>query len=204
MRAIVPATALCLLTALTVLPQDEAALREDRPAWLAFLVSRDQQDYQRGRRMAVQQQVETEKALLWVLRRPVERNEPFYGSSARNRAIWLLGQYRIKTAPKYLVDWLEPKEGQGTWMTESRRFPLAGDAMIKIGLPSVPVLTDKVKAEGDRRYFMYGGMMCVDLIVEIKGHEETIIHFQRELAKETDEAKKANLQAALAYLQKQE
>ena len=31
-------------------------------------------------------------ALLSVLRRPVERHEPFYGSSARNKAIWLLGE----------------------------------------------------------------------------------------------------------------
>jgi hypothetical protein len=150
---------------------------EEEP-WPVLLGSPDVAGRERGARIVEAEYAETVRALLVIVRKPLEEKEPFYiSATSRNTAIRLLARLRAADAVADLVQWITPREGQAMTMTELMRFGPAGNALVQIGLPSVPKLLERLEAEG----FTDAGTECLKLIVEIKGRDEADVFFRRQL-----------------------
>lgn len=207
-------------------PADQIRQGED---WPQLIVSADSRDRTRGERFFVQQRGARIATLLQLVDSPVEEKEGFYQrNTARNIAIRLLGQLRAPEAVLPLARRLIPKTGQESGATESLSdlvITPAGDALVEIGTPAVPAVVDilatvGVSSEDKGRYIheerggggytrrvgpplehsSHLGDQCLRILVYIKGLEETEAGLRREIAAETAESRKKNLEQALAAL----
>ena len=182
----------CYLT--TSFGQDSS----DEDNWKSLILSEDKRERAKGKNMVIEEYNNTVTSLLSVLKEPIKKYEEFYYTkTSRNIAIELLGKLRAKRAVPELINWLLPKKGQSpqsdALFTECGP---AGFALREIGLPAVPHLLEKLKEEGASGL----GNECLEVIVDIKGKEETNLLLKNELERETDAGIKHNINEALIEL----
>ena len=171
----------------------ESVERKKERDWRTLITSGVEKERMSARQRVMSNRRETIQYLLSVLNSPVEEGEQFYASTtSRNIAIFLLGRLRAKEAVTDLIPWLTPKPRQGLFVSEERVFSPAGEALVEIGLPSVPVVVKLLGSEGPISF----KQECIKVIVGIKGLRETEFLFEDIIAAEADSAKRENLKAA--------
>ena len=170
-----------------------------QPEWKTLIMSKDENDREKGKDLVLDMRKSCINDLLGILRSDVAPHENFYGNTPRNMAISLLGEYRAVEAVPDLIGWLCMKKGQIAvyWAFQrwSLQYPPAYSAILKIGSPALPYLIDSIK-QGTKT-----GGWAEKLVFKIKGADETRVFFERTIKEETDAAKKANLVTAFKYLQ---
>jgi hypothetical protein len=197
------------------------------PDWVRVLVSRNWQDRQRVGPLVLGQRKETTASLVGIVLSPIAAGEDFLDrGTPRNLAIELIGDLRLAEAVAVLCEWLTPKDGQVAFegSRETNLSP-AGTSLVKIGMPAVPAVLDMLATLGissdDKGRYIHEvtggaghtrrvgppierssplGDQCLRILVEIKGLEETEARLRRDIAAETGEARKKNLEDALAAL----
>jgi hypothetical protein len=222
-RVLVGATLLFCALALAAL-----GLRADEPVldqeWRRLIVSPNWDDRARAADLVLQERRATISALMEILDMPVQPNESFYSSGTpRNTAIRLLGELRAAESVRALTQCLMPRPGQRIDVTELVYLGPAGRALVKMGMPAVPAVLDILASVGvssewkgttvsepDRVHVRFVGPPlerssplgdeCLKILVRIKGLEETEVGLRRYIASETHQARKKNLEDALAAL----
>jgi hypothetical protein len=200
----------------------QAEERGKLPSWCRLITSPDEEDRERGERMALMERAETVEYLLSVVESPVEEGEPFYISGTpRNTAIYLLGKMRAEEAVPVLMDWLLPKPGQNVSFVEDLSFSPAGHALAEIGKPAVRPLADAIAKHGvtwpydwfknrrelgniawydDPQVSSPLGDRCLSILAYIKDPDGAIVYLQRRARREEDPATRTHLQRAVTTL----
>jgi len=165
--------------------------------WQSLIVSTDERERIASRKAALEERKETINALLAIVRSPVEIEEEFYGKfTPRNIAIFLLGKLRAKEAVPDLIEFVTPKPGQGTVIDEATPFSPATEALIEIGLPSVPALLGKLQAGQTP----LKREQCVKGLVAIKGLSEAEHLIEDRMTDASNTQVKENLKAVIEVL----
>jgi GNAT superfamily N-acetyltransferase len=196
----------------------------EQEGWRRLILSEGQADRRLASELVIGHRRETVSELLKILDLPLEEREDFYAPTSRNTAIGLLGKLRAAEAAPALAQWLAPRAGQGpSFSLDLSPFSPAGTALVEIGMPAVPVVMDLLAANGvsseDSRTWVNSGTPgewrrvgpppervspfgdeCLRILVSIKGLEETEAGLRRAVSREDDEARKKNLEDALAAL----
>jgi len=158
--------------------------------WQSLVVSTDERERIASRKAALEERKETVDALLAIVRSPVEKEEAFYNTfTPRNIAIFLLGKLRAKEAVPELIEFVTPKPGQGTVIE-------ATEALIQIGLPSVPAFLEKLQAGQTP----LKREQCVRALVAIKGLSETEHLIEDRMTDASSTQEKENLKAVIEVL----
>lgn len=207
--------------------ESSAAEADEARHWRELLTSKKKGERRRAKDLTLRDREDKIEFLLSIVKRPVEEGERFYGrTTSRNIAIDLLGEMRAEEAVTELARWLTPREGQShvrfVGGSNQSRINPAGDALVKIGLPSVPALLDVIRQEGcsspdEPKKTREGGHVryeyppgykssprgdrCLGIIVTIKGVEETELFLKRMMEKEKDKTHRKSLQSALDLLE---
>ena len=185
--------------------------------WMKLLVSDNKTEREQVMRASFIDRKEKIEYLISVAESPLRKGERFYDmSTARNIAIHLLGEMRAKEAVLALIDNLLLKEGQDG--VASERFVAAEEALVKIGLPSIPALIQVIEKHGiswpvDRKSYYDGkthirleplkvyselGDMCLKTMVRIKGWEESLWYMKHLCKKGKDKKIKIHYRRAIA------
>jgi len=194
------AVLLSLLTgsALVIMFSTSFCQEAKEKSWENKIISENEKERQEGRKAVVHLYNSTIKKLVEILNRPVEKSEPFYSSStARNIAIILLGDLRAKDSVNALLEWVLPKPGQSLVVSSPMSYGFAGCSLVRIGLPAVPSLLEKIEEEGASKL----GKECVKVLKDIKGKEEVILFLKAQIGEEKENEVRKNLEAAIAYLE---
>lgn len=163
----------------------------------ALLRSRSSAERLRARALIVEARRQTLGELLTIIRAPVDEGEPFYISGTRrNLAVDLLGRLRAKEAVPELVDILLPKPGHSTDTSRLMFFGHAGYALVRIGLPSVAPVLERLKTLerwGDRDPYLR-------VLVAVEGAAGAEERLRQSIEREPAGKTRENLQAGLADL----
>lgn len=171
---------------------------QEQHDWKTLIRSHTEKERSLAHDLVLGDRKETVQHLLSVVNRPVEPGEPFYASStSRNVAITLLGELRAAEGVWDLASWLSPKAGQALTRVEMMMFSPAGEALVKIGLPSLQALAQVLKSDPRREL----REQCLKMIVQIKGLRGTELLVEDLVSVETDQKQKENLEAAQNVLQ---
>jgi hypothetical protein len=198
---------------------------KDGRQWQRLLAGPTEKDWDRAAEMVTEERRASIAELMRVASSPKTDNEPFYGSSARNTAIALIGQLRAPEAVPALAQLLSAKAGQSVLRDGLSSLSPAGKALVDIGMPAVPAVLDILAAVGvsseDKGTYVHGerpgvgetwrvgpplekssplGDQCLRIVVRIKGLEETEAGLRRWIAAEPDARRRKNLQDALEAL----
>jgi hypothetical protein len=165
--------------------------------WQSLMVSTDERERIASRKAALEERKETVDALVAIVRSPVEKEEAFYNTfTPRNIAIFLLGKLRAKEAVPELIEFVTPKPGQGTVIDYFSPFSPATEALIQIGLPSVPAFLEKLQAGQTP----FKREQCVKALVAIKGLSETEHLIEDRMTDASSTQVKGNLKAVIEVL----
>ena len=163
----------------------------------ALLNSDASEERLRARALILEDRRQTIEGLLTIIRAPVDEGEPFYISGTpRNLAIDLVGRLRAKEAVPELVDILLPKPGHSTDTSRLMFFGHAGYALVRIGLPSVAPVLERLKTLerwGDRDPYLR-------VLVAIEGAARAEERLRQSIEREPAGKTRENLQATLADL----
>lgn len=172
--------------------------------WQELIKSEKTKDRESARDILFNERKDTVDFLLSIVNSPLKEGEEFYNYyNSRNTAITLLGTFRAKEAVKALTQWLAAKPGQSMTVDEIHLYTPAGAALVEIGLPSIiPVIERMKQGEDLYGYFFYNE--CIDVLVSIKGVQETEHLLESSIAKEADPEKKNNLQIGLEFMKEPE
>jgi len=198
----------------------------EQPDWRMLIVSSQGVERAQAEELVLQDRKATLSSLLQVLELPLEADEPFYSpATPRNTAIRVLGEWRAPEAVLAIAQRLMPISGQTTASTVATDLSPAGWALVKIGMPAVPAVMDILASAGvsseDKGEYIHEligggghtrrmgpplegssplGDQCLRILVLIKGLAETEAGLRREIAAETSDSRKKNLEDALAAL----
>jgi len=150
-----------------------------------------------------------------IVKEPVARGERWaYHSTRRNLAITLLGELRAGEAAGEIAEWLICHPGQQrlrTILRSERKGEYASVAMValvKIGKPANEVLLNKLKRVDDQTVKEQLARMdedmrtaCCRTLAKIEGREIAQLLLAKRIAAAKDDRLRANLEAALKYLE---
>lgn len=165
--------------------------------WEKMIASRDYAERKAGMQIVLDQYNKIVKDLMDIVNSPVKDGAQFYNyNTSRNMCIYLLGKLRAQEAVPSLIKWIVPEPNQVVIFSESLMFSPAGQALIDIGLPSIPPVAELLKQEKNISY----RDEYLKIILAIKGRAETEFFLENMLAKEKDQTKIENIKAAQALL----
>ena len=126
-------------------------------------------------------------------------------NNVKSDAVVVIGEYRDEWAVSKLIDhlgmtndfsWGPHLSGAGVSLEEIEESSPVAWAIIKIGLPAIPRLLDKITQTDDLKTIK----TCASLCKNIEGLEITQFRLYGLLDKETDQKKKERIQSALDAL----
>ena len=162
---------------------------------ISLIRSGKAEDREQGRRIILEERARVIQALIDIIKAPrVKDGDGWLDlTSSRNTAIACIGEYRAPEAVSVLLALMDPAPGESV-VDGVLLFCPAGDALVKIGKPSISAIVDLL-AETDTKKMSASQARLVIFDIEGAGAGEMVL--KNAVAEEKDAVRRANLEAHL-------